>query len=186
MNDGKAPVFLDIGAHIGVFSLTVLELFPDALVFAYEPAPSSFPFLVQNIELNGAQERVRAEREAVTDRNGTVDLFTDDSASSVSSLGLPRPGHRKAPVRSVAFDDIVRRCPQQIDFMKIDCEGGEYDIILGASPDSWQGVRYLALEYHPLPGHSWEELDHRLSEFGFVRSEHRPLGHNWGYAGYTK
>jgi hypothetical protein len=45
------------------------------------------------------------------------------------------------------------------DIVKIDTEGGEYDMVLGSDPADWAGVRRVVLEYHDLPGHSWEELE---------------------------
>jgi hypothetical protein len=45
------------------------------------------------------------------------------------------------------------------------CEGGEYDAVLKSPPWCWQKVSRLFLEYHSVPGRSFEELRDHLHEF---------------------
>jgi hypothetical protein len=66
----------------------------------------------------------------------------------------------------MTFDSIVAAAGGRADIVKMDCEGGEYAAILEASSEAWATVEQLFLEYHPLPGHCFEELGGRLSEFG--------------------
>ena len=56
---------------------------------------------------------------------------------------------------TIAFDEVVAASPVAGDFVKIDCEGGEYDLVLGSSPQSWATVHRVVIEYHPHPQHSW-------------------------------
>ena len=58
----------------------------------------------------------------------------------------------------------------RVDLVKIDCEGAEYDIILNSSLSCWDSVSCVLLEYHPVPGHSWDELARHFEELGFTIS----------------
>ena len=42
--------------------------------------------------------------------------------------------------------------------MKMDCEGGEYALVYASSPANWAAVQRVVMEYHPVPGESWDEL----------------------------
>jgi hypothetical protein len=58
----------------------------------------------------------------------------------------------------VTFDDVVAAIGAPVDLVKIDCEGGEFDLVLSSSPSSWQSVQRVVIECHPVAGHSWPEL----------------------------
>ena len=58
------------------------------------------------------------------------------------------------------------------DLLKIDCEGDEYEILLGASPDVLNRIGTVILEWHDIPGHSPERLEQHLEKAGF--STYRP------------
>jgi hypothetical protein len=66
----------------------------------------------------------------------------------------------------MSFDSIVAVAGGRADIVKLDCEGGEYPAILETSSGAWTTVERLFLEYHPVAGHSFEELGARLREFG--------------------
>jgi hypothetical protein len=53
-----------------------------------------------------------------------------------------------------------------VDLLKIDCEGGEYEIVRGSRPESWRRVRRVVMERHAVPGEPWDELRRRLEEAG--------------------
>jgi hypothetical protein len=56
-----APAILDVGANIGVHSIALCSLFPDARVVAFEPAAGTRRVLERNIRDNGFAERIRVE-----------------------------------------------------------------------------------------------------------------------------
>ena len=75
-------------------------------------------------------------------------------------------------VETVSFDDAVAAADGPIDVVKIDCEGGEYDLVLGSSPASWANVQRVVLEWHPVAGHEWAELRDWFAAVGlYVQDE---------------
>ncbi|MBI3589602.1 MAG: FkbM family methyltransferase [Candidatus Liptonbacteria bacterium] len=124
-------VVVDIGAHIGVFSILAAQRIRGAKVFSFEPLPENFSLLKANIDLNALSDRVFPFQLAVSGRRGLrrLHFFSERTGSSF----FPIPGQRQTDqfdVHSLTLADIfeknhISRC----DFLKIDCEGSESEII---------------------------------------------------------
>ncbi|PZS29897.1 MAG: hypothetical protein DLM58_14730 [Pseudonocardiales bacterium] len=152
---------IDIGGHVGTFSCRLAQLHPGASIMAFEPSPTSAQFLRRNVEQNGFGERVTVFEQALAATSGFA-VFDDNGAGSGLN-GLVSAGHASGAgtatkVETVAFDDAVATAPAPVTVVKIDCEGGEYDLVLGSSPTSWSTVQRVVIEYHPVDGHTWLEL----------------------------
>lgn len=156
---GDAPVALDIGAHVGCFSVAFAKRHPGARVDAYEASPSTAVFLRRNIADNGVGDRVHGNNLAVQAVAGTLELADNGAASGHNGVLHLTADANTASVRSIAMSEALQVSGRSADIVKIDTEGGEYDMVLGSDPSDWAGVRRVVLEYHDLPGHSWEELE---------------------------
>src|SRR3972149_3504792 len=66
---GKNPVVVDVGAHIGDFSLFMAHKIPGARILAYEPEPENFALLLENIQAN-LFEQIVPFRQAISDKSG--------------------------------------------------------------------------------------------------------------------
>jgi FkbM family methyltransferase len=185
-NDG--PTVIDIGAHIGIFAVVLCERFPASRVWSYEPSPVSFGYLSANVRDNGLADRVHIFNQAVSDRDGTMTLFEDRNASAANTAfpELIREGQRPIEVPTCGFARVVAEVGERIDLAKIDCEGGEYDILLDTEDAPWRLVDRVALEYHPVQGRSWKGLATRLQSLGFVERAHEFRGQDWGTAFFTR
>lgn len=152
---------IDVGGHVGTFSCRLAQLHPGASVMAFEPSPTSAQFLRRNVEQNGFDQRVAVFEQALAATSGFA-VFDDNGAGSGLN-GLVSAGHASGTgtatkVETVAFDDAVASAPLPVAVVKIDCEGGEYDLVLGSAPTSWSTVQRVVIEYHPVDGHTWPEL----------------------------
>ncbi|HUS21491.1 MAG TPA: FkbM family methyltransferase [Aeromicrobium sp.] len=160
-----APTVLDIGAHIGSFSLAVCRLRSDAVVAAFEASATTASFLQHNVNVNGLAEQVQVFNVAVASVSGTVE-FVDNGSGSVHN-GMVSP-ERAAPTRvpSVTFVEAAARVGERIDLVKIDAEGAEYDFILASDPRDWAGVHRIVMEHHNVGGHHWDELERFFAATG--------------------
>lgn len=180
---GDAPVVLDIGAHIGCFSLALTGLHPGAQVQSFEPTPSTAGYLVRNIEANGRGSRVHFHPEAVASTTGSL-VFADNGAGSGHNgvLHLGEAGATTIEVPCMSLAAAFDSAGAQVDLVKMDAEGGEYDMILNSPLELWSGVKRVVMEYHALPGHSWAELESFFSEAGLHVVRRDPTSPGLGLA----
>jgi FkbM family methyltransferase len=126
-------VFVDVGANVGYFTLLASTL--GARVVAYEPTPSVFARLKENVALNGFQhaELVNA---AVMDKPGTLSLHLSGDDPEANSLFGDDTGDRGPCVHVPAIsldEDLAARGIDRVDLLKIDAEGAEPFVLDGAS-----------------------------------------------------
>jgi FkbM family methyltransferase len=71
-------------------------------------------------------------------------------------------------VETTSLDKIVEQCEgRRIDFLKMDCEGAEWEILTQCSEDALSQVDRIRMEFHPRAGRSTSEIIDRLVKFGF-------------------
>jgi len=150
---------LDIGGHVGTFACQLAQRQPQATIQCFEPSATTADYLRRNIAQNGFDSRISVAETAVAASTGFA-MFDDNGAGSGLN-GLVQDGSAPAAatrVPTVAFDEVVAGAPSPVKLVKIDCEGGEYGLVFGSSPQSWSTVDRVVLEYHPHPDHAWVEL----------------------------
>jgi FkbM family methyltransferase len=169
---------VDIGGHVGTFSVRLTQLHPQASVQAFEPSATTAAFLRRNVEQNGVAGRVTVFERALSGSSGQA-VFDDNGAGSGLN-GLVSAGHNATgtatKVETMTFDDAIANAPAPVDLVKIDCEGGEFDLVLGSSADSWASVQRVVIEHHPVPGHSWPELRDWFADVGLIVQDEDAFG----------
>lgn len=162
-------VVVDVGAHIGCFSLDLTRRYPGSTVHSYEPTPSTNAYTRRNVESNGLGHRIHVHGEAVSARSGTLVMADSGTASGhngVMHLGESGTTQIEVPCRSLA--DVFDAAGPRVDVVKMDAEGAEYGIILESDPDLWARVDRLVMEFHPVEGHRFAELESYLADVGLV------------------
>lgn len=174
--DGKdCKTVIDIGAHIGAFSLYVAHQSPQAHVFAYEPDPVTESFLRKNIDQNNLQNRIKSTKAAVGGSEGTGTLHVLPNRSETNSMFRSLEGSHAVTVRTVTLKNIfdehkIDRC----DVLKMNAEGVEYDILYGLPADYLQRIQAIVMNYHlfvPKPRCTPQELKSYLESHGFTVTE---------------
>lgn len=134
-----SEVILDVGAHVGVYTIITARANPEAQVFAFEPMAAIFERLVANVTVNRLS-RVVCVAAAAGDFVGQLPLFSPaaDAYETVSS-SVPRHrlAHRKSPFRcdltpSLTLDRFVELAEiDRVDLVKIDVEQAELQVLVG-------------------------------------------------------
>lgn len=179
-------IVLDIGAHIGLFSVVAARLVGDGgNVLAFEPTPFTRDVLREVIELNGCDNVVEIRSEAVSAAKGeTVFFDTGDSISNANSLVRTARSKTEIPIILTSVDDFARERNLRIDCLKIDVEGVELDLLRGARETFLRQRPVARLGLHPPfiaeNGQSLDEIWQVLDEYRMqISFDGEPVEKEW-------
>ena len=123
----KNPTVYDCGSNIGFSVLYFKWLYPEAVIYAFEPQPSAFSLLQMNVANNNLQS-VFLHNWALSDREGAVDFFQPTGKVSLMASTLQeRMNSNKISVKCRPLSQWVTY--SGIDLLKMDVEGAEKEII---------------------------------------------------------
>jgi FkbM family methyltransferase len=165
----KGGVFLDVGAHIGYFSLKAAkEVGPAGRVVSFEPNPETAARLRRNVAAN-ALTQVTVQEIAATGEEQELEFFAAPTVNTGASSLVEHNAEYSADaaprnfrVRGRRIDNVVRELNLgRVDVMKIDVEGAELLVLRGAE----ETLR----RHHPRI--VMETVPHHLQEFGTTPEE---------------
>jgi FkbM family methyltransferase len=178
-------VVLDAGAHVGIFTLLAASLTgPTGEVHSFEPVPSNFEALEENVRLNGFRN-VTLNQAAVGAEPGEVELGLPDvvpDSGTTSAMYTVGGGNRRFSARVVTLDSYVERLEERpIRLLKMDVEGFEpaaldgFATRLGDRPP--EGI-VLEVNVELLDKHGFgaAELLDRLVDWGYRLHRISPFG----------
>lgn len=176
---------LDIGAHVGTFACWFTSVHPQVTIDCYEPSATTSGFLRRNVEQNGLGDRITVHESALAGEPGWATFDDNGAGSGMNGLvqgGATASRGTATKVATETFDEAVATASAPVEFVKMDTEGGEYDLVYASSPQSWSTVRRLVLEYHDIPGQSWGELRDWFAAVGLTVIRQEPVTANLGTA----
>ena len=129
-------VCFDIGANVGVYALQFARWIKGhGRVVAFEPNPTSADALRRHLAMNGFSRYTDVVQKAVASRCG-VQTFHMAGADGMSRLGEPNPAlagrTRVTEVEVITVDDYRSKSGLNPDWMLIDVEGFEFEVLAGA------------------------------------------------------
>ena len=136
---------VDIGAHIGLFSLLVSQLCKTGKILSFEPVRENFDLLVSNLKLNRI-ENVLPFNMAVSKNSGKLNLFLNDdqSAHSIFSKSSESINVESTSLQKIFEENKISSCK----LLKLDCEGAEYEIIDSLPSKYLDKIQNMVIEYH--------------------------------------
>jgi FkbM family methyltransferase len=147
------PTIVDIGGYIGDFALYAAKRLNARRVISCEPSPRNFALLSRNIVNNRYQDRIETVNKAVTDGNPVMmDVDAPDREQvRVSAYGSGATQRTSIPGISLARL-VEDHGLNDIDLLKIDCEGGEYDILSSTPTETFARIKNIVFECHEIEG----------------------------------
>ncbi|MCB9150112.1 MAG: FkbM family methyltransferase [Caldilineaceae bacterium] len=132
----QVKTFLDIGANTGIYALMAAVCNDDCEIYAFEPVPSVYKRLQDNIKVNQLQN-VHAIHAAVTNSDGNTPLYVETGLRLPLGASIKKQDRHDmgAPIQvpAVMIDSLVRQYTiNRVDLMKIDTETTEPAVLEGA------------------------------------------------------
>lgn len=149
----KNPVIFDCGANIGVATIFFKWLYPESEIYAFEPDKKTFEILSKNVSQNKLRN-IHLFNNAISDRNGKIDFYIDSKipGSLIMSTKKERllKDKDKVIVNCLSLSDLIKdKDISHIDFLKMDIEGSEKEVI--EDLDKKKQLKKIAkfiIEYH--------------------------------------
>lgn len=141
------PLVIDCGSNLGMSVLFFKRLYPGARIIAFEPEPSAFRLLEENLAANRIQGvEVHAAALGAEAGEATLYLDTGQPGSPLASTVPGRIPAGTARVPQVRLSDYVR---EAVDLLKLDVEGAERAVVEElVTSGAAERVRRMIIEYH--------------------------------------
>ena len=148
-----APLIIDAGANLGLASIYLSKMFPNARLIAIESDPDICELLRANLAAQGVK-RAEVLQRAVWDSEELLRFAQDHAdAGRVNGAGT-------VEVQGLRLRDMLKQA-ETVDFLKLDIEGAEVRV-LSDCQDSLECVQRLFVEFHSLVGQP-QQLSELLS-----------------------
>lgn len=172
---GPEDLFLDVGAHVGSYTILACGA-KGAKGYCFEPVPSTFTRLFDNLMVNGLLSRVTAMNIGIGDHDGELNFTSEQDTTNHVISGAD--GERDTiAVRVRTLDSLMENnCPT---FMKIDVEGFEAPVLAGAAKTLENpSLHSLLLELNGEGrryGYEDNDIARTLANYGFAPYDYDPL-----------
>ena len=170
------PVIIDGGANIGAAIAYFKWLYPRSQVTAFEPNPALYNICLQNIELNNWSD-VTLYPYALSARSGAIEFYCDEEMPMASSSSnRAKEEGRKFSTLKVECRELNTFISSNIDFLKLDIEGAECDVLSNSELDK---VNSGLIEYHyGFNGNFLSTILNILEKNGFSYIINEPFDNN--------
>ena len=162
----KPRSILDLGANIGIASIDFALRYPQASIIAIEPVGANFQLLQKNI--SGFQN-IRALNVAVGKHDERAALRGAGQSFRTQPVSASSKAKRREETTVRELNALLKENEiTQVDLIKIDVEGSEYDVLTSLDPSLLQGVQWIVGELHSVRDFAlldylsaWFEIDGR-------------------------
>ena len=138
-------IVVDVGAHIGLFALFASQFCNNGKIFCFEPIKENYKMLIENININQIKN-IYPNNLAVTKDTSTAKIFLNDDESG-HSMFIENKSFVQVDSKSL-FDIFTDNRIKECNFLKLDCEGAEYEIIESLQSDIFSKINKTVIEYH--------------------------------------
>lgn len=157
------PIMIDIGANVGTVSFYFAKKYPNAKIYAYEPHPVNYQNLIDGIKANNITNIYPFNLAVFSKSDLSVKIHLHENNSAASSVFRYLPEDPYVEIKTISLEDIVEQNNiSYIDFLKVDCEGAEFDILENTKMfyDDKLPITNMFIEFHRF----MEKLDNKNVE----------------------
>ena len=192
--DKKINIFIDVGAHHGDTINEFLKIFSIEKIYAFEPSKKNFIKLKDKVTKIEKRNNVKikifplgiGKKEEILSLNeitdGVSNTFNNLNVNSIyfkkkkfitTFFGIKKFINDKVPTKIIRLKDFLEQEKiNKIDFIKIDTEGFEFNILLGLEGDI-KKVKFILFEHHYdnmiIKDYKYKDIHKLLKENGFQK-----------------
>lgn len=126
----KHGVVIDAGSNVGEFAIYA-GLLGAKKVYAFEPVTKTYDILKNNIKINKLEKTVIPIKMALGDQPGKTKIFFNYSGDGGANISRNINTINYEKIKVIKLDDFIKK-NEKINFIKMDVEGYEKQILLGA------------------------------------------------------
>ena len=137
---------IDVGAHIGTFSILSALKYQDSKIISLEPNPHSYSILCKNIESNHIQNVIPVQA-AVNYKPGPTKLFLSNENwehSITTDFGASHLEVQGITIAQIFDKYTIQSC----DLLKMNCEGAEFNIVLHLPSKVLSKIKMMLILFH--------------------------------------
>lgn len=169
----KDMVIFDIGGNIGNHTMYWAMHSEAKCIWTFEPNPHTFEILSKNIEINHLTDRVKLLNCGCGEKSGSFKMEITSSNSGANKILENSEGE----CRVVTLDSLEAEV-SKVDFIKIDVEGMEYSVIMGA--------KHILKKFHPMIlleifEENFKRVDALLRSLGYENVDYELLSYRCDY-----
>lgn len=155
---------IDVGAHIGIFSVLASAKFKGGNIYSIEPSKENFEMLKEQEKLNNGG--IQPFNLALSDKQGRMKLYGGEHSARGSLLreeGMKHETVKTDTLKNFFKKNKIKKC----DLMKMDIEGGEYPVLYSTPKEVFDKIDRIFIEIHKIDGENRKELINYLEDKGF-------------------
>jgi FkbM family methyltransferase len=166
LRHAKDPI-IDVGAHAGFFSMYARSLNAEVRIIAIEPETSNQEALRRHMNENHLSG-IELIDVALAGESGNRGLFVSKDSHNHYLLGKNEAQANLQNVSVLSFSDLLKKCDiQRVGLLKMDIEGGEYEVFEALSATDFQKIGAIIMEYHNTTMRNYKTIEKKLRENGF-------------------
>lgn len=177
---GNNWTIIDIGSHIGLFSLFASEMCKDSIIFSFEPEKNNYSTQLENIQINN-KKNIMLSNTIVSSITGLKKFYVSDTDFAASSIY--KESDKSVLIPSTRLEDIfVNNKIQTCNLLKLDCEGAEYEILMNLPNEYLYRIDNICLEYEILDNYKFpiDDVIAKLKACNFLVYT-KPISQKMGY-----
>lgn len=154
--NSKKPLIVDVGGNQGYFTLRFRQLYPQATLYTFEPDPTNFERLNRNVK-ESSPGNIHAFMMGMGQNTRTEKLFLHPTNLGGHSIVQESEDQPFEEIRIIGIEEAFETHQwKEVDLLKLDCEGAEYEIIMALTPNLAQKSKPLFM--NPLQKITIQEL----------------------------
>lgn len=170
----NSGTFLDIGANVGMFSMSIANSLENVSIHAFEPVPTNFSVLKTNLKVNNLETKIAANNLAVGSTCSTINMSLEGQLSHVLKTENIDTS-AKIGVNSVSIDYYCETNKiTDVKLIKCDVEGFELEVLIGAKKILELQKPSLIIEiedkWTSRYGYCGQDVFNFLEDFGYIGS----------------